>query len=94
MIINMIRNLILLTLTLPTMAIAMDLGGYYITAKGGLSKSMDTGGTNYTNGWGNTYYLENTDLGTGYAYGLSFGKVVTDNFRFEPGQPHLNYFLN
>ena len=34
-----------LLLTLPTMAIAIDLEGYYITAKGGVSKSMDTGTT-------------------------------------------------
>ena len=32
-----------LLLTLPTMAIAIDLEGYYITAKGGVSKTIDTG---------------------------------------------------
>ena len=35
-----------LLLTLPTMAIAIDLEGYYITAKGGVSKTMDTGTIN------------------------------------------------
>ena len=41
----MIRKLTLaLLLTLPTMAMAIDLEGYYITAKGGVSKtSLDTG---------------------------------------------------
>ena len=32
-----------LLLTLPTMAVAVDLDGYYITAKGGVSKTFDTG---------------------------------------------------
>ena len=36
-----------LLLTLPTIAIAIDLEGYYITAKGGVSKTLDTGGTSY-----------------------------------------------
>ena len=40
-----------LLLTLPTMAIAIDLEGYYITAKGGVSKSMDTGTTTYESAW-------------------------------------------
>lgn len=71
-----------LLLTLPSMAIAADLEGYYITAKGGVSKSMDTGVMNYTNG-GTTSYLEDGDLGTGYVFGLSIGKFVTDNLRFE-----------
>jgi hypothetical protein len=34
-----------LLLTLPTMAVAVDLEGYYITPKVGASKSMDTGTT-------------------------------------------------
>ncbi len=36
-----------LLLTLPTMAMAIDLDGYYITAKGGVSKTMDTGTMSY-----------------------------------------------
>ena len=40
----MIRKLTLaLLLTLPTMAVAIDLEGYYITAKGGVSKTFNTG---------------------------------------------------
>ena len=37
-----------LLLTLPTMAVAIDLEGYYITAKGGVSKTSDTGTTTFT----------------------------------------------
>ena len=44
----MIRKLTLaLLLTLPSMAMAIDLEGYYITAKGGVSKTFNTGTTNY-----------------------------------------------
>ena len=80
---NMIRNLALaLLLTLPTMAVAIDLEDYYITAKGGSSKLMDTGEMNWAHTRGTPFYLEDGDLGTGYTYCLSFGEVVTDNFRF------------
>ena len=44
----MIRKLTLaLLLTLPTMAVAIDLEGYYITAKGGVSKTFNTGMTSF-----------------------------------------------
>ena len=44
----MIRKLTLaLLLTLPTMAVAIDLEGYYITAKGGASKTFNTGSTSF-----------------------------------------------
>ena len=66
------KLLVALLLTLPTMAVALDLEGFYITPKGGVSKSMDTGVMNYTNS-GTTNYLEDGDLGTGYVFGLSFG---------------------
>ena len=40
----MLRKLILaLLLTLPSMAMAIDLEGYYITVKGGASKTFNTG---------------------------------------------------
>ena len=39
-----------LLLTLSTMAIAVDLDDFYITAKGGVSKTLDTGTMNYDNG--------------------------------------------
>ena len=72
-----------LLLTLPTMAMALDLEGYYITAKGGVSKSMDTGVTSFTNHLSTTQFLSDEDLGTGTAFGLSAGKYLSDNFRIE-----------
>ena len=71
-----------LLLTLPTLAVAVDLEGFYITPKGGTSKSMDTGVANYGE-LGDTYYFNDEDLGTGYAFGLSAGKYITNNFRIE-----------
>ena len=80
----MIRKLTLaLLLTLPTMAVAIDFEGYYITAKGGVSKSMDTGVTSFTNSTGNKDIQPDNDLSLGTAFGFSVGKYVTDNFRLE-----------
>lgn len=70
-----------LLLTLPTMAVALDLEGYYITAKGGVSQTMDTGTTNYTEGDGDFFTLQSEDLGTGSAFGFSVGKYLTTSFR-------------
>ena len=79
----MIRKLTLaLLLTLPTMAVAIDLEGYYITAKGGASKTFNTGTTNF-NDAGNLFTLQNEDLGTGSAFGFSVGKYLTNSFRLE-----------
>ena len=72
-----------LLLTLPTMAVAVDLDGYYFTAKGGVSKTMDTGTTTYNNLAGQLRTFENEDLGTGSAFGFSVGKYLTNNFRLE-----------
>lgn len=72
-----------LLLTLPTMAMALDLEGYYITAKGGVSKSMDTGKTNYTESDGDFWDFKNEDLGTGRAFGFSVGKYITNGVRLE-----------
>ena len=72
-----------LLLTLPTMAVAIDLEGYYITAKGGISKSMDTGVTDIINADPTDFFLEDNDLGTGWAGGLSVGKYLTNKFRME-----------
>ena len=69
-----------LLLTLPTISVAVDLDGYYITAKGGVSKTMDTGTMSY--GIQNTI-LNDDDLGTGSAFGISAGKYISDNFRLE-----------
>jgi opacity protein-like surface antigen len=79
-----IRNLTLtLLLTLPTLAFAIDLEGYYITAKGGISKSMDTGVTDIINTTPTVFFLDDNDLGTGWAGGLSVGKYLTNKFRME-----------
>ena len=80
----MIRKLTLaLLLTLPSMAMAIDLEGYYITAKGGVSKTSDTGVTTYNNGVGLLITSQNEDLGTGSAFGFSVGKYLTNSFRLE-----------
>ena len=72
-----------LLLTLPTISVAIDLEGYYITAKGGISKSMDTGVTDIINATPTDFLLEDNDLGTGWAGGLSVGKYLTNKFRME-----------
>jgi opacity protein-like surface antigen len=72
-----------LLLTLPTMAVAVDLEGFYITAKGGVSKTSSTGTINYTDFTGTAGSLQSEDLGTGTALGFSVGKYLNDNFRFE-----------
>jgi len=79
----MIRKLILaLTFILPSLAYAVDMDGYYITAKGGISKTSDTGVTSYYE-QGTTFSFGDDDLGTGYAAGLSVGKYITNNIRIE-----------
>jgi len=80
----MIRKLTLaLLLTLPTIAVAIDLDGYYITAKGGVSKTMDTGTTSFNSLSGLLRTFQNEDLGTGSAFGFSVGKYLTNSFRLE-----------
>lgn len=79
---RMIKKLTLaLLFTLPSLSFAVDLDGYYITAKGGASKSMDTGVTSFTN-FG-VFSFEDNDLSLGTAFGFSVGKYLTDNFRLE-----------
>ena len=80
----MIRKLTLaLLLTLPTLAFAIDLEGFYITAKGGASKTFNTGETSFNLSSGTPRALQNDDLGTGSAFGFSLGKYLTDSFRLE-----------
>ena len=80
----MIRKLTLaLLLTFPTLAFAIDLEGYYITAKGGASKTFNTGRTSFNDKDGNLIAFPNEDLDTGSAFGFSVGKYVTDSFRLE-----------
>ena len=63
------------------MAAAIDLESYYITVKGGASKTFNTGATSFDDG--DTLSFQNEDLGTGTAFGFSAGKYLTDNFRLE-----------
>ena len=77
------KLLVALLLTLPTMAVAIDLEGYYITAKGGVSKTFNTGTSNFVDETGGLFSSENEDLGTGTAFGFSVGKYLTDSFRLE-----------
>ena len=80
----MIRKLTLaLLLTLPTMAVAIDLEGYFVTAKGGVSKTLNTGEMSFINSISQLIVIENEDLGTGSAFGFSVGKYLNDNFRLE-----------
>ena len=80
----MIRKLILaLLLTLPSISMAIDLDGYYIMAKGGVSKTFNTGVTNLNNNVGALRTFQNEDLGTGSAFGFSVGKYLMDSFRLE-----------
>ena len=80
----MIRKLTLaLLFTLPTIAVAVDLDGYYFTAKGGVSKTFNTGETSFTSNGGIVETFFNEDLGTGSAFGFSVGKFITDSFRLE-----------
>ena len=80
----MIRKLTLaLLLILPSISMAIDLEGYYITAKGGVSKTFNTGTTNLNIFTGALRTFQNEDLGTGSAFGFSVGKYLTDSFRLE-----------
>ena len=72
-----------LLFTIPTLAFAIDLEGFYITAKGGASKTFNTGMTSFNDADGNLIAFPNEDLGTGSAFGFSVGKYVTDSFRLE-----------
>ena len=65
------------------MAMAIDLEGYYITAKGGASKTFNTGTTSFNRANGALRTFQNEDLGTGSAFGFSVGKYLTNSFRLE-----------
>jgi hypothetical protein len=72
-----------LLLTLPSMAVAIDLEGYYITAKGGVIQNIGYRDDELNNLDGDLRTLQNEDLGTGSAFGFSVGKYLTDSFRLE-----------
>ena len=71
-----------LLFTIPSLSFAIDLDGFYITPKGGISKSMDTG-VIFGDAGGGQFDIKDNDLGTGYVFGLSVGKYITNNFRVE-----------
>ena len=71
-----------LLFAIPSLSFAIDLEGYYITAKGGVSKTFNTGETSFNVPAG-LFTLQNEDLGTGSAFGFSVGKYLTDSFRLE-----------
>ena len=80
----MIKKITLaLLFTIPSLSFTMDLDSYYITAKGGASKTSDTGETSFILYNGASRALQNDDLGTGSAFGFSLGKYLTDSFRLE-----------
>jgi len=81
---TMRKLIVLLLLTIPSLALAIDLEGYYITAKGGASKTFNTGAASFNNRAGTLLTTSpNEDLGTGKAFGFSAGKYLNDNFRLE-----------
>ena len=71
-----------LLFAIPSFSFAIDLDGFYITPKGGISKSMDTGVILGDTG-GGQFDIKDNDLVTGYVFGLSVGKYITNNFRVE-----------
>lgn len=77
------KNIIVLLLSLPTIAFAINLDSFYITAKGGVSKTRDAGMMNFINVDGDLFTMEDVNLGTGRVFGLSLGKYLTDNIRLE-----------
>jgi opacity protein-like surface antigen len=80
----MIKKITLaLLFTIPSLSFTMDLDSYYITAKGGASKTFNTGETSFILYNGAPRALQNDDLGTGSAFGFSLGKYLTDSFRLE-----------
>ena len=72
-----------LLFAIPSLSFAIDLEGFYIAAKGGASKTFNTGETSFILASGTPRALQNDDLGTGSAFGFSLGKYLTDSFRLE-----------
>jgi opacity protein-like surface antigen len=68
---------------LPSILFALDLDDFYITPKAGISKSMNTGKTNFISASGIERQQYDYDLGEGLAFGFSVGKYVKENFRIE-----------
>ena len=72
-----------LLFAIPSLSFAIDLEDFYIAAKGGASKTFNTGETSFNAPFGNLVTLQNEDLGTGSAFGFSVGKYLTNSFRLE-----------
>ena len=77
------KYLLALLLVLPSIAFSSNLDNFYITAKGGISNTSDTGTTNQTDDRGFSGTYENEDLGAGTAFGFSMGKYLSDSLRLE-----------
>tara|TARA_B110000977_G_scaffold182118_1_gene243440 strand:+ start:1817 stop:2527 length:711 start_codon:yes stop_codon:yes gene_type:complete len=73
----------LATITLFPHVNAMDLDGFYITPKVGYSATEKSGQMSYTSNGGNVLPQKSVKLGTSNPYGVSIGKYVKDNIRFE-----------
>ena len=70
-----------LLLTLPSMAVAIDLEGYYITAKGGASKTFNTGTTSVGKYLTDNFRLELEAIKrTGYEYDARFTNATVTTF--------------
>tara|TARA_B110000046_G_scaffold112334_1_gene119491 strand:- start:1610 stop:1867 length:258 start_codon:yes stop_codon:yes gene_type:complete len=80
-----IKNIIaVLLLTLPSLALADYMDGFYMAIKGGVSNTRNTGLTTFVTS--RTLVedtLSSSSLGKGHVGGFSAGKYVTDNFRLE-----------
>lgn len=76
------KYLLAILFAFPSIAFSADLDGYYISLKGGVSNSGDNGYC-YDTGSGGDLCWSRDDLGTGYIYGLSVGKRISDNIRIE-----------
>ena len=61
----------------------MDLEGYYITPKVGYSATEKSGQMSFTANNGTARPQSDVKLGTSNPYGVSIGKYVKDNIRFE-----------
>ena len=79
---TMRKLIVLLLLTIPSLALAIDLEGYYITAKGGASKTFNTGATSFDDG--NTINQ--------FAYKLSAGTLfsLTEQLSLDVNYQYVN----
>ena len=76
------KFILLLLLTIPSLALAIDLEDYYITPKGGASKTFNTGATSFDDG--NTINQ--------FAYKLSAGTLfsLTEQLSLDVNYQYVN----